>query len=1065
MANFCENCGTKLTPGVAFCPECGAKIEQSAAAAQPRQAQPQQAQPVNQRPVYNYAAPKQAQQAQQQYQPQQPQQQYQQPQQQYQQQYRQPQQPQYQYQQTQSGQSGTPRRKNSFVILTVFLAVILAIEGVIACFWYPGFLRTGGSGSSNDITGKYDGTSTMSKSLSDADYNIDYTDKEIADAPKTEMKVSADNTSASSGDFSVDFGAFNGMEDDTFTLRELPVHDFEKDGYSVQGYDFSLASGKHDFPDEVCIKVPRTEEDGDLVQFMSKNPDTGENERLYHEISDDGKSFLVYTTHFSQGVKVTKGEFGEKLKQDITTMDVSDPLTRDALSAFFYTYDDLKDPLLMTNVNYCRDDLWNKVNNSTYLPLARDMTEAMVKASEGSTEVTKSSSINSDMSGILFYDNETARQTIANVDAVNNGATLALETVKGLSSGKVAEGCKVAGEFCSQVSVVTTVAGFYFNTAKAIKEVRDGKYDDMEAAAWGHWSDNLGTAVGVVGLAGAAAASTPVTVICAIGGLGLYCYSKATETPYDDLDQTEINYRSYFNYYTPAKGVLGTKGYLAMNFFYYDEPDDAKGMGYGNIRRLTCLDDKQNSVLKKYLSSHYVQGSISGEDPRSTASEPDEKWLTVLEGIYEATKDKPELLNTAVLEFYKNYTEACSPYLKDKDGNKIKTISEADYLSFSRDAMEKRGASREAARLPTEEEMKAYTERMYKEMLKYHSPIFQQFAEYLSHQAELEVDKMIETELVPLLNTPMLFSVEDTSLKAGETFEKSVYNVEPSEYQEKTGDDYLFMGKYKDVRQYKIPSMEFCIHDGSGYSEVGPPRFYPSMGEYTGWRNRTATIVRQVSEREYFPVTENFWPEWIGNNTVFVCTYYHYLMMGAPNSMSFYDMKDDVRYSDDFVIPKPDEKGRISINIKIQGVEESTEPRNKTGLEAYLGTWYGSYTNSDGDNRNVRLEVKKDNATGDLEFSLYKGSEKHDKVDELASWCSIDAKDLKSKSLKNTSCEYDGTTLTLGVNGNKYDRAKLTIQGDTVSVTQTSYRWDDDIWDTVDYDYNYKLTKVSDTAK
>lgn len=904
MEQFCRNCGTQLIPGSAFCPNCGAKTVQTSP----------QAQPDKQRGNNRVTPPQPYRQPQQPYrrpmQPVQNQQPYRRPVQpvQNQQHYPQPQQP----PQRQNGQ----KRSYFMMILTICLSVILVVEGVVAGLWYPGFLRFRESGEN----GQDGGTSTTAKILSDADYNIDYSEQEIADAPKTEMKIYADNTSAESGDFSVDFGAFNGMEDDTFTLRELPVHDFEKDGYSVQGYDFSLASGKHDFPGEVCIKLPRTEEDGDLVQFMSKDPDTGENERLYYEISGDGKSYLVYTTHFSQGVKVTKGGFGEKLKQDIATMDVSDPLTRDALGAFYYIDMDYfkGKTLLTTNVYFSRDELWKKVNNSTYLPLARDMTEAMVKASEGS-------STNIDMIGLLLFDDETAGKIVGGVDAASNADTLIAETVKALSSGEIAEGATVASDICSHVSAITTVVGFSLNTDKAVKEVEDGKYDDMDAAAWGHWSDNLGTVVGIVGLAGAAFELTPVVIICAVGGLGLYCYSKATETPYDNLSQTELNYRDYLDY----------------RFFYYDEPnkaaaDNADGHKRGNIRRLTCLDDKQNRILKDNLGDK--QGHIAGQDPRSSRS-PDWSWLRVINGIYEATKDKPELLNTAVLEFYKNYTEACALYLKDKDGNKITTISEAEYLSFSRDAMEERGASRDAARLPTEEEMKAYTERMYKEMLKYHSPIFLHFAKYLSHQAELEVDKMIESELVPLLNTPMSFCVEDTSLKESETFEKSVYNVEPSQYQESQGDDYLFMGKYKDVRQYKIPSMEFCIHDGSDYSPVGPPKFYPSIGQPTGSRNNLkVTNIRQVSPEYYFPVEENFWPKLVRytDNLVFECTYYHYLMMGAPNAMSFYDMKDDERYSDDFEIPKPDEKGRIRVNINIPGVEGSTEPEELWKKDAAL---------------------------------------------------------------------------------------------------------------------------------
>ena len=145
-----------------------------------------------------------------------------------------------------------------------------------------------------------------------------------------------------------------------------------------------------------------------------------------HKISGDGKSYLVYTTHFSQGVKLTKSGLGEKLKQNIAAGDIGDSLTRDALSAFVYHDVDF-DNILMTEVNYSRDDLWKKVNNSTYLPLARDMTEAMVKASEGS-------STDIEISGLLLYDDETVRQIVGGLDAGANTGTLVAETVKALSS-------------------------------------------------------------------------------------------------------------------------------------------------------------------------------------------------------------------------------------------------------------------------------------------------------------------------------------------------------------------------------------------------------------------------------------------------------------------------------------------------------------------------------------------------------------------------------------------------------------------------------------------------------
>lgn len=169
MANFCSNCGTQLTPGGVFCHVCGAKTVQNNPQAQPDNQRgkscvmPQQ---YRQPPMQHYRRPVPPVQNQQQ------------------QPYRQPrQQP-----QRQNGQ----KRSHFMMILTICLSVILVVEGVVAGLWYPGFLRFGESVEN----GQNGGTPTTSKILSDVDYNIDYTEQEIADAPKTEMTISADNTSA-----------------------------------------------------------------------------------------------------------------------------------------------------------------------------------------------------------------------------------------------------------------------------------------------------------------------------------------------------------------------------------------------------------------------------------------------------------------------------------------------------------------------------------------------------------------------------------------------------------------------------------------------------------------------------------------------------------------------------------------------------------------------------------------------------------------------------------------------------------------------------------------------------
>lgn len=831
-----------------------------------------------------------------------------------------------------------------------------------------GSSNSGSNSGSN--TGNGSGSGTQRPEL--PKLNIDYSEKEIAEAPKTEMKVSADQPSASAGAFSVDFGQINAMSDDTFTVRELPVHDFGDEGYSVQGYDFSLASGKDDFAGEVCIRLPRTEDDGDLVYFVTKDPETGENVREFHEISEDGKYYLLYVTHFSLHFKTTEMLLGEWFKNNVVNADVSNPLTREGLSAFFYYDNAWYGEVMETKVDYCRDEFWSKIGDSASLPSALEM---MKKIDKKSKEAAKNKFPDTvDMGGILFCD--TAKKYVDNVDAVNNVNSgyegmnsFFKDTKSGESLSKTGIG--------TIVSIITTIAGFALTSIKAVKEVEAGKYNDMNEAAWGHWADYAGTAVGLMGLAGsalahyavtaaggtaAAAAGTlaaPVVVAAAVAGIGLYCYSNSIEkTPYDELSEDEINYRSYFHYY---KAGSADKSVWSSRLFYYDEPEKADSsfgeIRYGNIPRLKCLNEKQNELFKRKLRVSGVQGSLNGEDTLYSNRVPDESWLRAIKALYETIKDKPDLLNKAILEFYQNYSSACSPYLNTEKYPNQSALTQSDYLSFCRESMAARGTAEKTAQLPSKKQMKAYAEKMYKELLRFHQPIFKEFAKRLTHQAQLEVDKMIEDELVPLLNTRMIFTVEDTSLENPENFAESVYSAAPK----KTGD--TNPGKYKeytDIRQLYEPAMEFCVRseDGSGYEHVGPPVFKPGVGKYTslGRGRGYKTWLYEVSDEYYFPVADNFWPKYEegSKNKVFYCTYYHYLMMGAPSAMSFYNLLDENAEEEivPFEIPGPNEKGIVTVNIVCCG---------KNDIQELEGLWRSPAENTKYANkgdRNLTLSVE-----------------------------------------------------------------------------------------------------------
>ena len=116
MTNFCSNCGTRLVPGESFCHHCGAKVMQT---------NPAPARPVSQQ--YPNGAPRQVQQP------------IRQPQ-------RQPMQPVPNQQPQNRDRPLQPTGKehsNAMIVLTIILAVVLVVEGLVAGLWFPGFFHVG----------------------------------------------------------------------------------------------------------------------------------------------------------------------------------------------------------------------------------------------------------------------------------------------------------------------------------------------------------------------------------------------------------------------------------------------------------------------------------------------------------------------------------------------------------------------------------------------------------------------------------------------------------------------------------------------------------------------------------------------------------------------------------------------------------------------------------------------------------------------------------------------------------------------------------------------------------
>ena len=978
MTQFCENCGKPHKVGEKFCRYCGNRLIMD------------QAPPVNQTPPYNQAPPYAA--------------------------------PQYTAPQTAAKPRRRGKKSAALTITAVVLAVTLVAECVISAIWFPGFFNSGAVKEAEVFVEADDDAEPSVVDLANywtppdvKDYNIEYSEQEIADAPATSMQVSPSSPKASQGRFSVEFAPWELSAEDTFTVKELPVHSDDEAGYNTRGFDLSLASGKSRFSFDVAVTVPREESDGEIVYFLAKNPETGENETEYYEISDDGKSYLLYTKHFSGHILATPKQMAQKLINDVKNRDVSETSTRQALSAFYYPTKVKWNERVTAPVRYSNYDFWKKVSKqTTFLP----DTDSLLEALKVKVEKDGAKSVN--IGGSLFNTSkEVGEKALEFVDTANNAKGGAVDgTVKlmeALKVNKVSPGLEKAlanynglGDKmavpAAHLSGLTTIAGYVMLDRQIVKEIEQGKFKDDRAAQWEHRSECASTILGSIGtlsgyvyagsltaakgtaLAAAGGPASIVAIVCSLGALTIYCYVKANQPKYEALDVYEQNYRDYFYrdnnasacrafFYDYDGADLGWR-FDKTKKTYMPRDNDVES-GIGNIRRISVLTDKQNEEFKRYINVEMKEindaGGIVGSDPRVGAMRLD--FITALQCLFGIVgRDNPEKVYDAIIEFVQNYADACWD-----------NLTEGDYLAFCRENMKRRNQDADSASLPwqtdTEKEniQKKYRDRFVQELFDASKDALFSMFRCFQHDAEREVDTMIEQELLPLLNTQMEFTVEDPSLENPKDFAKSVYNTGLRD----TGVRELYRtetGGYTDYsKSYESP-MYFCIQDASGNTErVRVPLFLPSMNwststEYYGSVAVGLHLARTEYE-DFYPAKKNFLPKLAENteNTVFRCTYYHYLMMGAPNAMSFKNLND--KDAQESVVPfevhAADADGVIRVNIG--GAKADTG-----NLEQFVGTWEGereilpsaSWEHFDKKTQTVKVEIAIAEGQS-LDFSIY----------------------------------------------------------------------------------------------
>ncbi|MBR5366928.1 MAG: zinc ribbon domain-containing protein [Clostridia bacterium] len=328
---FCSSCGRELVPDASFCRFCGARVEAgSHPAVTP--VQPVTIDPPN-RGLPNPPPARQTPAAQ-----------------------NKPDYMQPGYQQRvraerQSAQEAA-KPKKSYRGLSLFLAFTLAVEFCIAGFKYPGFLKKGGLDQPGIVTGKTDGKGDSGKydaqtrefldSLGITEEQLEafrgleieatpenspgnprfiearYTKEDYAFAQSLDAKVTRDNPEADFPQFGIhiDLKSWNlDSEEDTLTVKKLPMKTDAATDCELYAYDYSLASGQHEFYTDVEITVPLQGDPAvfDGVLYYNESADVWED--AYCELSEDGKTYTLYTSHFSTDAERTDQKLKKLMKE------------------------------------------------------------------------------------------------------------------------------------------------------------------------------------------------------------------------------------------------------------------------------------------------------------------------------------------------------------------------------------------------------------------------------------------------------------------------------------------------------------------------------------------------------------------------------------------------------------------------------------------------------------------------------------------------------------------------------------------------------------------------------
>ncbi|MCR4904653.1 MAG: zinc ribbon domain-containing protein [Clostridiales bacterium] len=830
---FCSSCGKELPADAAFCRFCGAQVQNSARRSS-RNDTPAGQTAVN-RPAQTAVPP-----------------------------YREP------VPQTQPAKT-KPKKKGRG--LSLFLSLAIAVEFCIAGFKYPGFLRREGVDVTDDSSGYSSGIT------------LQYTKKQIDDAPAKSVDVSPWEPVADFGQVKVELDAWSlNEESDTLTVRELPeLSEGGEDGWIIQGYDFSLASGQDEFATDITITLPRTHP-GSLSGCVWYNEETGMWENVYFEVSEDESSYLVYTDHFSKyGVK--RFQFNP----ETMTLAASDSGMPGLNDGVFVEVQEKGVNRMQWRVEVDYERMWRLYQKKTDEDIQKLCDTLQAVMQEGD-EYTDSQSY---LDGLETYHN-----LVGETDSVKGVLTLPSELSEYILENKVKPEITMLDKFLIGYDTLMT-------TLKICAEAKRGNHSpekilmNMPKAAMNHKGDIAGiavTAVSVTYLAPWLAALVGVTWWTA-GKLYDFDTGNAefTDPTLETIHQYFCSLRTTEMVYGEAitdKKVLGK---------YLKQPKQRVPM-----EQLPSMTEEDFTALKKTVAAHPLR-RYPDETAESATAWYDwllgkeeqvqmkyEGWAEALKTILRVCADNnPVYLETVLDEFYWNY--AYSFWRLDEE-NILDVICYRFWSSSKEDGSEGTLTSMKAVnkgKPVTGADKKRCAEDFVRRLKSETKPILMDVLETMQRENFCEMMKEMDNKILPLFNCKLVFHVTDENLPAGASFQNSMYckdwtTINSNQYYVRNYADKGF-----DKKEFITPMR---------FDAAKEACFLPLLPSYKV--TEEAGLLVKNSVKNYYPYTTDFVPrpEEKGD-VVYRCTYFHYLMMGAPTVMFFKDVSKMSAAADEKEIP------------------------------------------------------------------------------------------------------------------------------------------------------------------